>query len=284
MKKVGSETMTMRTNSGDMPEMTASQIAAAAARGAGVLLPIGVIEAHGPHLPTGTDAFIAHKLCELVRRYAGEGGREYLIAPTYYWGINGILGEFTGSFNVRPETAKALMIDVLDSLEAAGFREVLLVSHHGDRAHNDMIVGVLKLMHERGRTGVRWLYAPARWKMIERLGLEGDEPFLVPWAYDPRLERFRVTGVLGVHADEYETAAIVRYFPETVDYDALAAVEPTNLGPADLAEWRTGTEAARRLTPNSYFGAPRPVDPDLWRHYDETARIMAAALLAPSSI
>ena len=42
----------------------------------------------------------------------------------------------------------------------------------------------------------------------------------VRWEHTPELEAFKLTGDLGVHADEYETAAMVRYFPDTVDYDA----------------------------------------------------------------
>jgi creatinine amidohydrolase len=266
--------------SGTMADMTASQVAAAAGRGAGVLLPMGVIEAHGPHLPTGTDAFIATRLCQLTQRYAGEAGRELIVAPPYYWGINGILGEFAGSFNIRDETAKLLLIDVVDSLLANRFSDIMVISHHGDMRHNVMILDVMRMMHERGDSGVRWLYAPSRWKMVKRLGLTGAEPFWVPWDYDPALERFKVTGILGVHADEYETAAMVRYFPDTVDYDALAKLEPTRLDMDDLARWREGGQNARELTPNAYFGAPNPVDPDLWRHFDETARIMATAVVA----
>jgi creatinine amidohydrolase len=265
---------------GTMADMTAAQIEAAARRRVGVLLPIGVIEAHGPHLPTGTDAYIATALCRLTRHYAAEAGRELLIAPPYYWGINGVLGEFAGSFAIRPETAKLLLTDVITSLLANAFQDVYLVSHHGDFAHNAMIRDVLKETHARGNPGVRWLYAPLRWKMIERLGMTGNEPIWVPWQFSPELERFRVTGILGVHADEYETAAMVRYFPATVDYEALRDLPPTNLTLDDLKVWRQGGEAARRLTPAGYFGSPNPVDPDLWRHYDETARIMAAALPA----
>lgn len=261
-----------------MATMTATEVGAAARRSAGVLVPIGVIEAHGPHLPTGTDAFLATQLCQLTRRYAAGLGRELIVAPPFYWGINGILGGFTGSFNIRPETAKLVLTDVLDSLFANGFEELLLVSHHGDLKHNAMVLEVLRKMHARGRTGARWLYAPARWKMIERLGLTGAEPIWVPWTPAPELERFRVTGILGVHADEFETAGMQRWFPETIDYDALKDLPPTRLGPAELAEWRTGGEAARRLTPDGYFGAPNPVDPDLWRYFDETARIMAEAV------
>jgi creatinine amidohydrolase len=125
---------------------------------------------------------------------------------------------------------------------------------------------------------VRWLYAASRWKMIQRLGMTGEEPIWVRWDFKPELERFRVTGILGVHADEYETAAMVRYFPDTVNYEALKNLPPTQLTIDDLQSWRAGGEAARKLTPDGYFGAPNPIDPELWRHFDETARIMAAAL------
>lgn len=264
--------------SGTMAEMTATAVEAAARRKGAVLLPVGVMEAHGPHLPIGTDAFIALQLCRLTQRHAAEAGRETLIAPPYYWGINAVLGEFAGSFRIRPETAAALLTDVIGSLVSNGFADVFVVSHHGDRAHNEMILKVLQQAHAHSQSGVRWLYAPTRWKMIERLGQTGQEPYWVPWNYDPALEAFKITGILGVHADEYETAAMVRYHPEMVDFNALRRLEPTRLTLDDLAAWRTGGEAARRLTPDGYFGAPNPVDPDLWRHYAETARIMGAAI------
>jgi hypothetical protein len=53
---------------------------------------------------------------------------------------------------------------------------------------------------------------------------------------------------------------------------------PAPLTIDDLPRWRNGGADARALTPDGYFGAPNPVDPDLWRHYDETARIMGRAL------
>jgi len=124
-----------------MAEMTATKVEAAAQRGAAVLLPVGVMEAHGPHLPIGTDAYIALQLCRLTQKYAA-GRKETLIAPPYFWGINAVLSAFTGSFRIRAETAAALLTDIIDSLSGDGFKEVLVVSHHGDRAHNDMILDV----------------------------------------------------------------------------------------------------------------------------------------------
>jgi creatinine amidohydrolase len=265
--------------SGTMADMTAVEVEAAAERGAGILLPIGVMETHGPHLPTGTDAFIATQMCRLTKTYAAKLGKELLIAPPYYWGIVGVLAGFPGSFNIRAETAKQLLIDVIDSLLANKFSEILVVSHHGDLHHNMMIREVLEAQHVRGATGVRWLYAAARWKLIPRMGLTGEERIWVRWDFKPELERFRVTEILGIHADEYETAAMVRYFPEIVDFAALEDLPPTQLTTNDLQSWREGGDAPRRLTPHGYFGAPNPIDPNLWRHFDETARIMAEAVV-----
>jgi creatinine amidohydrolase len=267
--------MTIATLFADtMATMTATQIAAAASRAAGILLPIGVIEAHGPHLPTGTDAFLATQISQMTRRYAT---REFLVAPPFYWGINSILRDFTGSFRIRPETARLLLTDVITSLRDTSFAEILLISHHGDLQHNQMILDVVQTLQSAGHPGVRWLYAPAFPKMIERLGMTGDEPVWVKWQ-PPDLDQFRLTGILGVHADEFETAGMVRYFPDTVDFEALKDLPPTHLDADDLADWRSGGEAARRLTPAGYFGAPNPVDPDLWRYFDLTARAMAAAI------
>ena len=258
---------------GTWAAMTAAQIAGAAERGAGILLPVGVIEAHGPHLPTGTDALIATQLCRMVQRHAE---RELVIAPPVFWGVNGILGRFAGSFDIRPETAAALLADVVASLVGHGFPEVLVVSHHGDLAHNRVVLGVVEACQAAGQDRVRWLYAPGRERMIGRLGQTGREAHWVPWEA-PALP-YRTTGTLGVHADEFETAAIVRWFPDSVDFEALRGLPPTRLSPDDLAEWRTGDAAARRLTPDGYFGDPNPVDPELWRSYDDLARVMAAAI------
>ncbi|HEY1720631.1 MAG TPA: creatininase family protein [Magnetospirillaceae bacterium] len=271
----------MSTNlfAGTLVEMTAPKVVEAAKRGAGVLLPIGVMENHGPHLPVGTDAYIAGTLCRLTQRYAAEKGVELLIAPPFYWGINKVLDALPFSFRVRPEIAGGLLNDVVDTLIDNGLNDIFLVSHQGDLDHNKMVLAVVQEQHARGRKGVRWLYAPARWRMFARLGLTGKEPIWVPWEPSAEFDSFKTTGILGVHADEFETAAMVRFQPDTVDFDVLRNLPPTDLTVQDLERWRKGGEEAKAVTPDGYFGAPNPIDPDLWRHYDITARTMAAALI-----
>jgi creatinine amidohydrolase len=87
---------------GTMAEMTATAVRAAARRGAVVLLPVGVIECLGPHLPIGTDAFIALELCRLTSRYLAGQGREAVIAPPYYWGSTAFFRIFRAAFAFAP--------------------------------------------------------------------------------------------------------------------------------------------------------------------------------------
>lgn len=263
---------------GTMAEMTAPAIVEAVQRGAGVLLPIGVMENHGPHLPIGTDAYLAGALCRLTRRYAAAKGRELLIAPPFYWGINHVLSALPFSFRVRPEIAAGLLRDVLDTLVDNGFKDVLLVSHHGDFEHNRMVLAAIEEQQARGRMGVRWLYAPVRWKMFARLGMTGEEPVWVPWQPPAEIDELKTTGMLAIHADEHETAGMVRFHPELVDFDKLRHLPPTDLTLQDLERWRRGGAEAAAVTPDGYFGAPNPIDPELWRHFDLIARAMADAV------
>ena len=86
------------------------------------------------------------------------------------------------------------------------------------------------------------------------------------------------TRVFAYKAPAAEAYAIGLYQPYIIVFPTPLM---TQLTMDDLAEWRKGGAAARRLTPDGYFGAPNPIDPELWRHFDETARIMAAALTKP---
>ena len=103
---------------GTMADLPYPAVEAAAAAGAGVLVPSGVIEQHGPHLPLGTDAYAAYLLCRRLAEELAARGRQVLIAPPLFWGVNHVSASFAGTFRTRPETAAALHDDVLDSLFA----------------------------------------------------------------------------------------------------------------------------------------------------------------------
>jgi creatinine amidohydrolase len=105
-------------------------IAAAIDRGALVVLPLGSIEQHGPHLPVDTDAYLAG---ELARR--GIEGLDAVVAPTIHYGyrsrpLSGGGESFPGTLSLSGQTYIAVVHEVLAGLIRHGFRRLLLYQWH----------------------------------------------------------------------------------------------------------------------------------------------------------
>ncbi|MCJ1909878.1 creatininase family protein [Planococcus ruber] len=89
------------------------------------LLPIGAVEAHGPHLPLGTDNYLAERL---AKRVAEETGA--FVLPTMPYGQVWSLKNFPGSINVSNESLIALLVDIGVSLHHQGFRVFAMINGH----------------------------------------------------------------------------------------------------------------------------------------------------------
>ncbi|MBF9235199.1 creatininase family protein [Microvirga alba] len=93
-----------------------------------VILNIGAIEQHGPHLPLDTDAQIgAHFLRELDARHHDK----VLILPPVVVCASAHHMDFAGTLTVQHTTLLAYVTDILDSVAAHGFRNILLFNSHG---------------------------------------------------------------------------------------------------------------------------------------------------------
>jgi creatinine amidohydrolase len=69
--------------------------------------------------------------------------------------------------------------------------------------------------------------------------------------------------------------------PELVRKDILPTLKSTDYGPADLAEWRKGQEAARAKTPLGYFGDPASAEASRGAaRLEAQANAMAGTILA----
>lgn len=221
-----------------MADMTYPELERAAETGTPVLLPIGVIEEHGPHLPLGTDIYGAYQLAVLVRERLAADGADALIAPPLYWGINQVTSAFTGSFTISPKTARALLDDVLDSLLDQGFDRILLINHHGDRLHNQMLLDAVRRQHDRGSREVRWLESD---RIIDRLGGDREDPVWLYYAMPSETETLKSATTLGVHANDQETALVARWFPNSSTTRRCGSCgRPTS--PSRI--WRAGARAA----------------------------------------
>jgi len=108
-------------------ELTASDFPQAVRRAKGVcVLPVGVIEKHGPHLPLGTDVMAARAAA------IGAAQREYAVVfPEFYFGQIYEARHQPGCITIRPEVLDALLQDVCDEIARNGFEKVLIVNGHG---------------------------------------------------------------------------------------------------------------------------------------------------------
>jgi creatinine amidohydrolase len=111
-----------------MDLIEASWTDVAAEEGEIALLPVGSTEQHGPHLPLGTDMLTARAVAEAgVKAYS----EDVCLAPTIPVGIAAEHRHFPGTLWVSPETFRAYVGEVVESLAYQGWEKVIVVNGHG---------------------------------------------------------------------------------------------------------------------------------------------------------
>lgn len=90
------------------------------------ILPIGVFEKHGPHLPLGTDLYIA-------REYAlRAAAKEYTVVfPWYYFSQINEAKHQPGTIAYSPELIWKILQETLNELARNGFDKIIIVNGHG---------------------------------------------------------------------------------------------------------------------------------------------------------
>lgn len=245
-----------------MVNMTWPEVEQAAKDNAVVLLPLAVIEAHGPHLSLGTDTYSAHSICCLVKQKLSYRGINAIIAPPYYWGVNKATGEFPGSFTSRESTVRACMYDICNSLHNFGFNKIYGVNIHGDPLQMRSMIEGCKEASEG--IGIDAKYVIDKWKVgylngqLEDMGLTGEEPYCLLIEPESPVDYGEHTGK-ELHAGGGETACMMVYHPETVRVD-IAKQQPVVIPEHDdIMKWIAG-DGSRALTPRCYIGAPAEFD------------------------
>lgn len=126
----------------DVRDLHPSQITALDRSRTVVLLTGGILEEHGPYLPSYSDGyqteFVASKLAEAI---VARPGWVLLRLPPVPLGalpaseIGGKLS-FPGSYGVRSSTLRAVFMDLVTDLGEAGFKWGFIVNLHGSPTHN----------------------------------------------------------------------------------------------------------------------------------------------------
>ncbi len=92
-----------------------------------IVVPVGTIEQHGPHLPLVTDACTATEMS----RMAVEKTEHALLMPTVSYAFNEHHLDFPGTIAIDTHPFISYVVDIGRSLAHHGFRKILLVNGHG---------------------------------------------------------------------------------------------------------------------------------------------------------
>ncbi len=115
-----------------------------------VIVPIGTIEAHGPHLPIATDALIP---IEISRRL--EKRVNAFIAPPIYYGVTTSLSCYPGSIPISSSSFTNYLYDIFVGFAKSGFVNIILINGHAgnidsikeaaERAYNTARVRIVNI-------------------------------------------------------------------------------------------------------------------------------------------
>ncbi len=148
-----------------MSEMTWTEVDEALKERPVALLPVGAVEAHGPHLPLNTDTVIA---TEMARRGADklkEHGIASLVLPPVYFTVAEFGADFAGTLSLPSETATALMRDVCVAA-AKRFRCVAVANIHLEPQHVECLKKAVEAAQKVGASACYADLTRKRWADI----------------------------------------------------------------------------------------------------------------------
>ncbi|HJR50471.1 MAG TPA: creatininase family protein [Gemmatimonadales bacterium] len=198
------------------------------------ILPVGAIEAHGPHLPLETDVIIAQAMARSGAARLTARGMVAVVLPPLTYTAAPFANEFGGTLSLRPETITATVLDIAAALARRQFGVLAIANAHLDPAHLASLDAAVD--------GIRRARVPA--VAFPNLAAR-------PWAL--RLGDEFKSGAC--HAGRFETSIVLAERPEAVREDSRVGLPPN---PASLSRAirdgkQTFEEAGGAL---AYFGFP----------------------------
>jgi len=158
------------------------------------VIPLGIIEKHGPHLPLGTDLIDVR---EIVIRAAEE---EYTIVfPPFYLGQIYEAKQQPGTLAYSPQTVLTVLQETCDEMHRNGIEKIILVNGHG--GNNSLLPYFCQMQLEKQKDYAVYLFRPE----------DSDE-------YQDKLNQMRQTDWDG-HAGETETSLMLSHRPDLVHLD-----------------------------------------------------------------
>ncbi len=231
----------MRQRSQRMAELTARELRELADRDAIVIVPVGAMEQHGPHLPVGTDMFLGREVARLAAQQAVEQ-HPVLVTEPVWTGLSQHHMAFGGTITLDFHAFEALLRGIVGSLQRHGFRHICLLNSHGGN------IAALQVVTERLTLDLGIpLVAATYWHLAADL-------------LDPLLERQRSIH----HGCEAETSMMLVTRADLVDLGRLeeAACPDPRDDPGFRPEGAYRFVSFAEKTPSGALGDPRAASPE----------------------
>ncbi|MHC4885751.1 MAG: creatininase family protein [Planctomycetota bacterium] len=160
-----------------------------------LLLVVGSVEQHGPHLPLGADFLYG----EAIAKRVVEGSDDVVLLPSLPYGSVTAARDFPGSIPIRSSTLMTILIDIMNGLEKQGFHHLVVYASHGGNV--PVVETAMKEFAECGGMLATYLIPAMDYAkpLIDEMR-EGEE-----WG----------------HACEIETSVMLHLFPELVHMDRV---------------------------------------------------------------
>jgi len=219
-------------------QMTWEEVREAPREGAVAILPVGAVEAHGPHLPLGTDVIIAEAMAAAcAERLEASGTTAFLLPPLWYTAAD-FADSFPGTVSVQGDTVRDLVVQIATSLKEHGIKTLAIANAHLDPTHLDALRAAVARPPEGGRIVFLDL---TRRPVAQRL-----------------TDEFR-TGAC--HAGRFEGSVVLAEAPSLFRAEVARELEPnpSSLSTAIRAGLRSFEEAGGD---RAYFGWPAEASAD----------------------
>jgi creatinine amidohydrolase len=248
----------------NLSDLTSAEISALDRDSTVVVLPLGSIEQHGPHLPLGTKCYLSEAVAFAAAARLRSDELECLITPTLpFMPCQSSCG-FPASFALAARTYSDALYEIGSSFSRDGFKYLyfvnLSISPDAIKAV-DVAIEDLNTLKDFSAFDPMPLWNFSNNETIEALLKERN--------IDPASE---------IHADIKETSAALHLDPELVRSELLPGLAPCLIN----STWEVlkGNFSFKEMgSRNGYLGSPALADPELGRVYiAEAAYALAEAI------
>ncbi len=183
-----------------------------------IIIPVGSVEAHGPHLPLATDLYTIYEIAKLVSQKVN-----VLVAPPIYYGLCRSTKNIPGTISIKGEVLKALILSILSEFYRWGIKNFFILSGHAGGTHVSYLLDSAETFIEI-RPDARLFVAD----IVKLLS-----PFLKELNIPPE----------DSHAGEWETSLLMHLKPDVVKsggYEAYPSFPKFRVVAEKEKYWNTG--------------------------------------------